>query len=59
MDRSARKVLAGLGVAVLAAAIAGPVAAQSPAASGAAGSYKVGVSNTLQGNGWREETAAR
>jgi ribose transport system substrate-binding protein len=55
MDRSARKVLAGLGVAVLAAAIAGPVAAQSPAASGAAGSYKIGVSNWLQGNGWREE----
>jgi ribose transport system substrate-binding protein len=52
MDHSARKVLAGLGVAVLAAAIAGPAAAQSPAASG---SYKIGVSNWLQGNGWREE----
>jgi ribose transport system substrate-binding protein len=56
MNHSARKVLAGLGVAVLAAAVAGPVAAQSPAASGAAGgSYRIGVSNTLQGNGWREE----
>ena len=37
MNHSARKVLAGLGVAVMAAAVAGPVAAQSPAASGAAG----------------------
>jgi ribose transport system substrate-binding protein len=56
MDHSARKVLAGLGVAVLAAAIAGPVAAQSPAASGAAGgSYKIGISNNAAGNGWREE----
>jgi ribose transport system substrate-binding protein len=56
MNHSARKVLAGLGVAVMAAAIAGPVSAQSPAASMAAGgSYKIGVSNTLQGNGWREE----
>ena len=55
MDRSARKVLAGLGVAVLAAAIAGPVAAQSPSAASGGGTYKLGVSNTLQGNGWREE----
>jgi len=57
MHHTARKVLAGLGVAVMAAAVAGPVAAQdaSPAASGAAGSYRIGLSNTLQGNGWREE----
>lgn len=58
MNHSARKVLAGLGVAVMAAALAGPAAAQdtSPAASGAAGgSYHFGASNTLQGNGWREE----
>jgi ribose transport system substrate-binding protein len=56
MDRSARKLLAGVGVAVLAAAIAGPVAAQSPAASGAAGSYRIGVVNPGSvGNGWREE----
>ena len=56
MDRSARKLLAGVAVAVLAAAIAGPVAAQSTAPSGAAGgTYKIGVSNWLQGNGWREE----
>jgi ribose transport system substrate-binding protein len=55
MDRSARKLLAGVGVAVLAASIAGPVAAQSPAASGAAGSYRIGVSNPGSvGNGWRE-----
>ncbi len=56
MDRTARKLLAGVGVAVLAAAIAGPVAAQSPAASGAAGQWKIGFSNPGGvGNGWREE----
>lgn len=53
MNHSARKVLAGLGVAVMAAALAGPVAAQD--ASPAAGGYHFGASNTLQGNGWREE----
>jgi ribose transport system substrate-binding protein len=52
MNHSARKVLAGLGVAVMAAAVAGPVAAQSPAA----GSYTIGFSNPGGvGNGWREE----
>jgi ribose transport system substrate-binding protein len=56
MNHSARKVLAGLGVAVMAAAVAGPVAAQSPAASGAAGSFTIGFSNPGGvGNGWREE----
>jgi ribose transport system substrate-binding protein len=59
MNHSARKVLAGLGVAVMAAAVAGPVAAQdaSPAASGAAGGpYRIGVTNPGSvGNGWREE----
>jgi ribose transport system substrate-binding protein len=57
MDRSARKLLAGIGIAVLAASIAGPVAAQSPAASGAAGKmYRIGVVNPGSvGNGWREE----
>ena len=55
MDRSARKLLAGVGIAVLAAAIAGPAAAQSPAASGAAHQWKIGVSNNAAGNGWREE----
>ena len=56
MDRSARKLLAGVGIAVLAASIAGPVAAQSPAASGAAGGgYMIGISNNAAGNGWREE----
>ncbi len=56
MDRSARKLLAGISVAIMAAAIAGPVAAQSPAASGAAGGgYVIGVSNNAAGNGWREE----
>ncbi len=57
MDRSARKLLAGVGVAVLAAAVAGPVAAQSPAASGDAGAkYVIGFSNPAGiGNGWREE----
>lgn len=61
MNHSARKVLAGLGVAVMAAALAGPVAAQdaSPAATepgvGLAQQYTIGLSNTLQGNGWREE----
>jgi ribose transport system substrate-binding protein len=55
MNHSARKVLAGLGIAVMAAAVAGPVAAQSPAASGAAGSYTIGISNNAAGNGWREE----
>lgn len=58
MNHPARKVLSSLGIAALAAALAVPAAAQdaSPAASGGAGgSYKIGVSNTLQGNGWREE----
>ena len=56
MDRSAHKLLAGVGIAVLAAAIAGPVAAQSPAASGAAHQWKIGFSNPGGvGNGWREE----
>ena len=45
------RLFAGLGVAVLAVAAIGPVSAQSPAADG----YKLGFSNTLQGNGWREE----
>lgn len=50
-----KKLFAGLAVAVLASAVAGPTLAQSesPAAGGAM--YKIGVSNTLQGNGWREE----
>jgi ribose transport system substrate-binding protein len=55
MDRSARKLLAGVSVAIMAAAIAGPVAAQSPAASGMAHQYKIGISNNAAGNGWREE----
>lgn len=57
MDRSARKLLAGAGIAVLAASFAGPVAAQSPDASMAAGmTYTIGVSNPGSvGNGWREE----
>ena len=45
--------LSGLGIAVLAAALAVPVVAQSPEAP--AGAYHFGASNTLQGNGWREE----
>ena len=53
MDRSARKLLAGVGVAVLAASIAGPVAAQD--ASAPAGGYTIGISNNAAGNGWREE----
>jgi ribose transport system substrate-binding protein len=53
MHHSARTVLSGLGIAVLAAALAVPVTAQSPAAP--AGDYHFGASNTLQGNGWREE----
>jgi ribose transport system substrate-binding protein len=52
MDRSARKLLAGISVAVLAASIAGPVAAQSPMAH----QWKIGFSNPGGvGNGWREE----
>jgi ribose transport system substrate-binding protein len=50
MDRSTRtKVFGGLAAAMLAASIAAPVAAQ------AGGPYHIGISNTLQGNGWREE----
>ncbi len=56
MDRSAHKLLAGAGIAILAAAIAAPVAAQSPDASGMmAHEYKIGISNNAAGNGWREE----
>jgi ribose transport system substrate-binding protein len=47
------RLFAGLTAAVLAASIAGPVGAQSPAAPGEG--YVIGVSNTVQGNGWREE----
>ena len=58
MNHSARRVLSGFGVAAMAAVLAVPVAAQdaSPAASGATGSYRIGVSNPGSvGNGWREE----
>jgi ribose transport system substrate-binding protein len=40
--------LVALSAAVLASALAAPVAAQD-------GGYHIGISNTLQGNGWREE----
>jgi len=53
MTHSARRVLSGLGIAVMATALAVPVVAQSPEAP--AGAYHFGASNTLQGNGWREE----
>lgn len=50
------RLFAGLSAAVLAASMVGTATAQSPAASTApGGSYKIGISNTLQGNGWREE----
>lgn len=49
MNHSARRVLSGFGVAVMATALALPVAAQDSA------TYHIGASNTLQGNGWREE----
>jgi ribose transport system substrate-binding protein len=59
MNHSARRVLSGVSIAVMAAAIAVPVAAQdaSPAASGAAGGpYRIGITNPGSvGNGWREE----
>jgi ribose transport system substrate-binding protein len=55
MDRKA-KLFAGLAAVVMTASLAGSVAAQSPAAPATAGKmYKIGVSNWLQGNGWREE----
>lgn len=53
-----RKLFAGLAAAVLASAVAGSALAQdaSPAASDAAGGgYKIGMTNTHVGNGWREE----
>jgi ribose transport system substrate-binding protein len=53
MDRKA-KLFAGLAAVVMTASLAGSVAAQSPAAP-AAGKWVIGASNTLQGNGWREE----
>lgn len=46
------RLFAGLSAAILAASMVGSASAQSPAAGG---SYKIGLSNTLQGNGWREE----
>ncbi len=49
------RLFAGLSAAVLAASMVGTAAAQSPSAPAAGGSYKIGLSNTLQGNGWREE----
>ena len=49
------RLFAGLSVAILAAAVAGPVAAQSPSAPAAGGQYVIGVSNTTIGNGWRDE----
>jgi ribose transport system substrate-binding protein len=51
-------ILTGLAVLTLAAACSSGSATTAPAASGApagAASYKIGLSNTLQGNGWREE----
>jgi ribose transport system substrate-binding protein len=42
------RLFAGLGAAVLAISAIGPVSAQDA-------TYKIGLSNTLQGNGWREE----
>lgn len=53
MNHSARRVLSGIGIAVMTAALAGPVAAQSPVAGGP---YVIGFSNPAGvGNGWREE----
>jgi ribose transport system substrate-binding protein len=49
------RLFAGLGAAIIAASMVGTAAAQSPSAAPAGGSYKIGVSNWLQGNGWREE----
>jgi ribose transport system substrate-binding protein len=42
------RLFAGLGAAILAVSAIGPASAQDEG-------YKIGVSNTLQGNGWREE----
>ncbi len=51
MNHSARRVLSGFGVAVMATALALPVAAQD-----AGDSYRIGVTNPGSvGNGWREE----
>jgi ribose transport system substrate-binding protein len=64
MNRPARRLFAGLAAATLAVSAVGTVAAQSPSAPaasepagspGAGGSYHIGVSNWLQGNGWREQ----
>jgi ribose transport system substrate-binding protein len=60
MDRTVRKLFAGTAAVALALSSVGTVLAQdesaAPDASAAAGgSYVIGVSNTLQGNGWREE----
>jgi ribose transport system substrate-binding protein len=49
------RLIAGLGAAILAASMVGTAAAQSPSAAPAGKTYTIGVSNTLQGNGWREE----
>jgi ribose transport system substrate-binding protein len=58
MDRKYAKLFAGAAAVALAISSVGSVAAQdeSPAAEEAAGgSYVIGVSNTVAGNGWREE----
>lgn len=56
----ARRLSALATVMVVVGACSGSAATSAPASAGAstgggAGSYKIGVSNTLQGNGWREE----
>ncbi len=60
MDHTVRKLFVGTATVALALSSVGTVLAQdesaAPDASAAAGgSYVLGVSNTVQGNGWREE----
>lgn len=60
MDRTSRRLFAGAAGVALAVSSVGSVLAQdesmAPAESAAAaGSYRIGMTNTIVGNGWREE----
>ena len=53
--RRSRAITASLGVAVIIAGCTGDDGSSPAASGGEAGSYTIGVSNTLTNNGWREE----
>lgn len=59
MDRTYRRLFAGAAAAALTVTSVGSVFAQESAApaesAAAAGGYKIGMTNTVVGNGWREE----